>query len=243
MYYLTIFVAWNIAIALFTYAGDLVGFHRLLSLAANLTVGIIGIILCYRVNQSGDNKDFIPRMICLSWPVCVQLVVIVSALSIVPALLSASLGHESLSTTPDKLWASWSQSWSTPFLYLICYYWILYGLIAQIAHPEAAKKVVQETGKRWSGEEIALAVLGAIGVLVVMGPLLVMGLALGIPEPFNFVFSGAVMLILVWLIFRLLRWGEGARRSRRFITGQITTVSRDPPALFSELMEHRNRIN
>lgn len=179
--------------------------RRLVSVALKLTVGIVGIILCYRVNRSGDNKDFIPRMICLGWPAGVQFVTILSALTIVQGLFSAALGFESLTRIPYRLWTSWGD-WFASVLFLTGYYWILYGAIAHVAHPDTAKEAPQAPRKSWSGEEVAIAVLGGIGILVVMGPMLAMGLTLGIPEPFNFIFSGVVILILVWLIFTLLRW-------------------------------------
>lgn len=29
----------------------------------------IGVLLCYKVNRLGDNKEFVDRMVCLSWPI------------------------------------------------------------------------------------------------------------------------------------------------------------------------------
>lgn len=43
---------------------------------AHLIIIITGTFLCYRANRSGDNADFIGRMICLSWPVGIKVSVV-----------------------------------------------------------------------------------------------------------------------------------------------------------------------
>lgn len=47
---------------------------------------IIGTYLCYKVNKQHDNKDFIKRFICLSWPVSLYwgfIVILIAILSII----------------------------------------------------------------------------------------------------------------------------------------------------------------
>ena len=50
---------------LFFNSGDTFSIERLISVTVILAFTVIGIIVCYKANKSGDNTDFIARMICL----------------------------------------------------------------------------------------------------------------------------------------------------------------------------------
>jgi hypothetical protein len=41
---------------------------------ANVAVSIIGLLICYQANSRGDDREFVVRFICLSWPVTWRLV-------------------------------------------------------------------------------------------------------------------------------------------------------------------------
>lgn len=66
-YFLATFIGWSVAGLLFLHSGRTFSTDGLISIGVILAIAIVGIILCYRVNKSGDNIDFIPRMICLGW--------------------------------------------------------------------------------------------------------------------------------------------------------------------------------
>jgi hypothetical protein len=66
-YYLATFAALSIIVPVFFYSVGPLSIDDLVYLLVSAIIGVIGIFLCYRANRSGDNIDFIPRMICLNW--------------------------------------------------------------------------------------------------------------------------------------------------------------------------------
>jgi hypothetical protein len=67
-YFLATLIGWSVAGLLFLHSGRTFSTDGLISIGLILAIGVVGIILYYRVNKSGDNIDFIPRMICLGGP-------------------------------------------------------------------------------------------------------------------------------------------------------------------------------
>ena len=96
-YCLAAFTSLSVAVPVFFYSVGPLGIDDLMCLIVGAITGVIGIILCYRANSSGDNIDFIPRMICLSWTVAVfgLLVWFVVPLGI-RSLAEAARGFQSL---------------------------------------------------------------------------------------------------------------------------------------------------
>lgn len=45
----------------------------------------VGILLCYKINQLGDNEHFVDRMVCLSWPISCHINIIKILLIIIIA--------------------------------------------------------------------------------------------------------------------------------------------------------------
>ncbi len=66
----------------------------------NLFITIIGILVCYKTNTDGDNKDFIERFVCLSFPVLIQVALIMLLASLILSFMPAA-GMSSESTTID----------------------------------------------------------------------------------------------------------------------------------------------
>jgi hypothetical protein len=52
----------------------------------NIVITIIGIVICYRTNRSGDDKEFIERYISIGFPISVQIIAIMLFVSI-PAVV------------------------------------------------------------------------------------------------------------------------------------------------------------
>jgi hypothetical protein len=52
-----------------------------------VAITVAGILSCYSVNKHGDNRDFIARMICLGWPVGIQVIVGYAAMFLLMMLL------------------------------------------------------------------------------------------------------------------------------------------------------------
>lgn len=63
----------------------LTGINILLGLA--ITAG--GILLCYKANSQGDDEEFIDRMVCLSWPISMRMIVVLIPIYIASALIFA----------------------------------------------------------------------------------------------------------------------------------------------------------
>jgi hypothetical protein len=174
-YFLATFAAWSVAGLLFFYSGGPFSTESLLSTAVNLTVAIIGVILCYRVNRSGDNTEFVGRMICLGWPIGVRLVVTFSAMFLlIGSITSMPEGADGplpfLSTIPNKVREMWDR-----FLGLIVvasYFFDMYRYLAFVAKAQRVENALQTREIDWSTGEAALgvvvAVIGGIGVPVVL---------------------------------------------------------------------------
>ncbi len=52
-----------------------------------LSITVTGVLLCYEANRQGDDAEFIDRMVCLSWPIMVRLIVIMPIIYFTYALL------------------------------------------------------------------------------------------------------------------------------------------------------------
>jgi len=65
-----------------------------------IAITIVGTLYCYSANNIGDNRDFIKRFFCLSLPVSIRLLVIVTPLAIVSAVLATEYWPEAFSTAP-----------------------------------------------------------------------------------------------------------------------------------------------
>jgi hypothetical protein len=94
-------------------------------------INAAGVLYCYEANQQGDDRDFVSRFVCLSWPISMRMLAL---FAIVMAGLFA-LG----------LWRSWRPGRDDPrtallFLGLGCtlnvvYYWRLRSHLRWIAAP------------------------------------------------------------------------------------------------------------
>ena len=104
----------------------------------SITVVCIGTFLCYRGNRSGDNTDFIGRMICLAWPIGIKLLAltVVIGLAIGPVVyLTYSVG-----TTLDFSLNQIREVVSVEEVvcrraFGILNFWLLYKYVKLVAHP------------------------------------------------------------------------------------------------------------
>jgi hypothetical protein len=55
--------------------------YNSISSVINVTLTIIGLYYCYKVNADGDNKEFMKRVVCIGLPVMVRLFVIFTPIS------------------------------------------------------------------------------------------------------------------------------------------------------------------
>ena len=130
-YFLATFFAWSLLVhALFFFSKVQFSIETLIFPAVNLTVIVLGIILCYRINRSGDNTDFVGRIVCLGWPVGIWFGAYFSSFF----LISAYIG--------DWNWFS-GIMWGLGLFYISSYYRAVGGQLAFIAKAEPAIRALQ----------------------------------------------------------------------------------------------------
>ena len=67
-----------------------------------LLIVALGIIVCYKANKKGDNKEFIDRFICLSWPIGVRLAIIFIVVLILYFILGYNLFGDAFDSFMQK---------------------------------------------------------------------------------------------------------------------------------------------
>lgn len=157
-YYLATFIAYGVAVQLFIYLGGPFDVDRLISAAVNLTAAVTGIFFCYRINRSGDDSDFIPRMICLGWPVGVWCVMLAG----VCALFAASGGK--LQELSIRFFAG-----QLLIFFIVPYYHTIRGHLALIARAKRGQSehdIMMKSAMSFA--EIAFGFLWAIGGLYIL---------------------------------------------------------------------------
>jgi len=99
-------------------------------------INAAGVLVCYEVNRRGDDRDFLGRFVCLSWPVTIRLLVLV----VIPGFMVVFAA---------VWWASW-RGWMGDddssvmfvalgfgFAFPILYYWRLRSHLRWIAAASA----------------------------------------------------------------------------------------------------------
>ena len=72
---------------LFYVTEEQLNFFTLISSAIAITATVVGLILSYRVNKMGDDKEFIDRYVCVGLPIAVKLVVLLIGIGILYVIL------------------------------------------------------------------------------------------------------------------------------------------------------------
>jgi hypothetical protein len=67
---------------------------------AVLVISIFGAWFCYQVNQAGDNEDFLGRVLCLSLPITIRLLLYFSVIHLMIASLAPWFGQINLDLGP-----------------------------------------------------------------------------------------------------------------------------------------------
>jgi ribose/xylose/arabinose/galactoside ABC-type transport system permease subunit len=76
------------------YIGNSYNIYDSVSTILMLAVSVWGVYYCYNINSSGDNKDFIVRVICIGLPVGIRLLVIFIPIFILVGTLGGFLNEE-----------------------------------------------------------------------------------------------------------------------------------------------------
>jgi len=91
------------------YIGSSYNYYDTLTSVLMLGISIFGIFYCYKLNSSGDNKDFIVRLMCLGLPVTIRVLTLMVPIFIIAGILEAvvlspeTLTEESFENTPIQV--------------------------------------------------------------------------------------------------------------------------------------------
>ena len=122
------------------YDGSTYNSYDLLNSVLSILITVIGTYYCFKINSSGDNKDFIVRMILLGLPVGARVVVIFIPLMLVAMtiealfIISPDMDVEKLDNFGDE---------TTLFfviylaLFLIGYFWYLAKKMKEVSTSES----------------------------------------------------------------------------------------------------------
>jgi hypothetical protein len=89
--------------------GHSYNYYDTLISALILGISILGTFYCYKINSSGDDKDFIVRVMCIGIPVMIRVLAVMIPVSTVVGILEAefifpeSLDEETFETTPIQV--------------------------------------------------------------------------------------------------------------------------------------------
>jgi hypothetical protein len=155
-YFLATFVVWSLIVhGLFFFSSVTFSIETLLFPAVNLTTIVLGVILCYRVNRSGDNYNFIGRMVCLGWPIGIWFGMFFMIFFLISAYLA------------DWNWFSGIMWWFGLF-YISSYYRAIAGQLAFSANAVRVASVLQAKGTEWTSWKVFFGVVGGIGIFVMV---------------------------------------------------------------------------
>ena len=94
-----------------------------------VVIVIIGISYCFKVNQQGDNKNFIIRYVVLTWPVLIRIILF----TIIPYLIILIIAYRSELSISLLLLNEWFRTFYT-FLIEILYFYLLSNYIKRVSH-------------------------------------------------------------------------------------------------------------
>lgn len=136
-YCLATFVLWTALIELAYYLGGTFKVLTFVESTATMVITIIGIILCYRANSGGDNRDFIGRMICLGWPIHIKLIVFFVIVCLFFLILSEIVaGRDISSELAGDIFGVIAS-----IFFSICYYWLNYKYITLVAQSHMVENI------------------------------------------------------------------------------------------------------
>jgi len=105
------------------YIGSAYNSYDTLSSVLMLGISIFGVYYCYKLNSSGDDKDFIVRITCIGLPVMVRVLAVIIPVSIIGGILESiflypeSLDEETFGSTPTQV--------VSISVFIAAYYWYL----------------------------------------------------------------------------------------------------------------------
>ena len=107
-----------------------------------LVIGVVfGTYYCYRKNQSGDNRDFIRRFVCLSVPVGIRLIPVVLILGMISGILFTEnwpgiADLDEAVEEPPQPYITAPEDFAVVVILEIIFYWYLSLFFSKVANTE-----------------------------------------------------------------------------------------------------------
>lgn len=95
-----------------------------------ITTGL-AIYLCFRINQKGDNSEFIDRFVCITFPIAIRFIVALIGIVFVLIAISIGLGDDFNPWVDDKSPILLIEE----FAFIIIYYWRVWVALKWISQP------------------------------------------------------------------------------------------------------------
>jgi len=117
------------------YIGATYNHYDTLSSVAVLGLSIFGIYYCYKINSSGDDRDFIVRIMCIGLPVAIRVLAVMIPIFIIAGVLETtllypeSLDEETFESTPIQV--------ALVSMFIVAYYWYLSTKIKAVSSKNA----------------------------------------------------------------------------------------------------------
>ncbi len=203
-YYLATVITWNVVVQTVFRYGDVSWREHLLYALVMLIITGVGTVLCFRANKRGDDTDFVPRIICLGWPVGIRLSVFFGALILV------TVSVESLPAkpvAPQTLWSAiletlqrqWNtMSWLYGTWFVSWYYSDIYRYLVYVAQKREVEGLIQAQKVGWTPGRIAFPVLCSTGVVVMFMAMWIPALDLGEYNRLGGILS--ISAVGIWLL-------------------------------------------
>ena len=86
-------------------------------------ISIFGIYFCYKINSSGDNRDFILRLMCIGVPVLIRVIAVFIPIMIIGAILEITLFANG--SGDEKVYESTPIKVALTSALVASYYWYL----------------------------------------------------------------------------------------------------------------------
>jgi len=90
---------------------------------------IVGISYCFKINQQGDNKNYIIRYVVLTWPVFIR----ITLFTIIPYFIISFIAYRNDLSISLLLSNEWFRTFYT-FLIEILYFYLLSNYIKRVSH-------------------------------------------------------------------------------------------------------------
>lgn len=113
------------------YIGTSYNYYDSLNSLLVIGISILGLFYCYKINASGDDKDFIVRVICLGVPVSIRFLAVFLPLSLIGGIL------EAVFILPEPLEEEAAENTPTLVIFIAVlmavYYWYLAKKIKMVS--------------------------------------------------------------------------------------------------------------